>query len=112
LAGAGDAGELAAGAAAGAADGVAGALELSVEGLLSELPPLLPSELPPSLDPAALGFALPYPSAYQPPPLKAIAGAEMTRSRPPPQLGQIVISGSENFWIFSVCLWQAVHSYS
>jgi hypothetical protein len=113
LAGVGDAGEFAAGA--GAADGVAGVPELSVEGLLSELPtpvPAPPSELPLSLDPAAFGFAFPYPSAYQPPPLKAIAGAEMTRSNGPPQLGQIVISGSENFWIFSVCLWQAVHSYS
>ncbi len=36
----------------------------------------------------------------------------MTRLSAPPQCGQVVISGSENFWIFSVCLWQAVHSYS
>jgi hypothetical protein len=59
-----------------------------------------------------LGAELPYPSAYQPPPLKAMAGAEMTRSSGPPQCGQMVISGSENFWIFSVCLLHCVHSYS
>lgn len=43
------------------------------------------------------GLALPYPSAYQPPPLKAMAGAEITRSMGPPQWGHVVISGSENF---------------
>ncbi len=82
---------------------------VSLAGLLSdfELSPLLVS-----LDPAAAGFALPYPSANQPPPLNEIAGAEITRSNAPPHFGQIVISGSENFWIFSVRLWQAVHSYS
>ena len=36
----------------------------------------------------------------------------MTRSSWPLQWGQTVISVSENFWIFSVRLWQAVHSYS
>ncbi len=65
-----------------------------------------------SPDELAAGLAEPYPSAYQPPPFSENAGAEMTRFSDPPQCGQIVISGSENFWIFSVCLWQAVHSYS
>ena len=60
----------------------------------------------------ALGAELPYPSAYQPPPLKEIAGAEMTRSSGPPQCGQMVISVSENFWIFSVCRLHCWHSYS
>ncbi len=70
-----------------------------------------PSLVPPSLD-AAAGLAEPYPSAYQPPPFNENAGAEMTRFSAPPQCGQVVISGSENFWIFSVWRWQAVHSYS
>ena len=53
------------------AAGVAGVLEVALAaGLLS--PDLL------SLD---LGLGLPYPSAYQPPPLKLTAGAEITRSR-------------------------------
>jgi hypothetical protein len=39
-------------------------------------------------------------------------GAEMTRSSSPPQCGQMVISVSENFWIFSVWRLQVVHSYS
>ena len=46
----------------------------------------LPESLLLSLD-ADDGFALPYPSAYQPPPLKATAGAWMTRSIGPPQWG-------------------------
>ena len=54
-----------------------------------------PPELP--LSPDDFGFALPYPSAYHPPPLKLIAGAEITRSSFSPQCGQAVISGSENF---------------
>lgn len=61
---------------------------------------------------AAAGFAEPYPSAYQPPPLSAKAGAESTRVNAPPQCGHVVISGSENFWIFSILRWQAEHSYS
>jgi len=52
--------------------------------------------------PDDFGLALPYPSAYQPPPLKEIAGAEITRLRLPPQWGHPVISASENFWRFSV----------
>ena len=101
----------------GAAAGVAAPLELSPDGLLSEppLPLLALSELAaPSPDPPELvpGFAFPYPSANQPPPLNEIAGADITRSSSPPHFGQTVISGSENFWIFSVRLWQAVHSYS
>jgi hypothetical protein len=47
-----------------------------------------PAELPESLLLSLLdgaGLALPYPSAYQPPPLKAMAGAVMTRSSLPPQ---------------------------
>ena len=71
------------GAAAGAAAGVEGAV---VDG-----------EVVLSLEELAAGLAEAYPSAYQPPPLKAIAGAETTRSSVPPQWGQIVISGSENF---------------
>jgi hypothetical protein len=62
--------------------------------------------------PAGAGFAEPYPSAYQPPPLSEKAGAESTRTNTPPQCGHVVISGSENFWIFSVLRWQAEHSYS
>ena len=46
---------------------------------------------------AAAGLAEAYPSAYQPPPFMENAGAEMTRFSSPPQCGQIVISGSENF---------------
>jgi hypothetical protein len=74
-----------------------------------------PAELPDSpllSPPLAPGFALPYPSAYQPPPLKLIAGAEITRSSEPPQKGQTVISASENFWIFSVWRLHCLHSYS
>ena len=37
------------------------------------------------LSPLDFGFALPYPSENQPPPLKAKAGAERTRSRWPVQ---------------------------
>lgn len=51
-------------------------LESLLESLLEPLP-LLASE--------DLGLALPYPSAYQPPPLKLTAGAWRTRSRCPPQ---------------------------
>jgi hypothetical protein len=82
----------------------------SEAGLLAESDDF-PSE-PPLLSPPDFGLALPYPSAYHPPPLKETAGAEMTRSRGPLQKGQTVISASENFCIFSVCRWQAVHSYS
>jgi hypothetical protein len=53
-----------------------------------------------------------YRSAYHPPPLNDTAGAVTTRSSVPLQCGQIVISGSENFWIFSMCFLQVVHSYS
>jgi hypothetical protein len=99
------------GAAAGA---VAGVVEVAVDelSLLLELPLLVDlPELPlPWLE--DFGLALPYPSAYHPPPLKETAGAERTRSSLPAQWGQTVISGSENFWIFSVWRWQAVHSYS
>jgi len=84
-------------AAAGAAGAVVGAAAAS---------PL------PSLFAAAGGFTEPYPSAYQPPPFIEKAGAEITRFNSPPQCGQVVISGSENFCIFSVCLWHARHSYS
>jgi hypothetical protein len=72
------AGALAAGVAAGAAAGAAAAAGA-------------PSPL------AAAGFVDPYPSAYQPPPFIANAGAEITRFTSPPQCGQVVISGSENF---------------
>ena len=61
----------AAGAAAGAAVAVAAA---AVE-----------DEVLPSLEELAAGLAEAYPSAYQPPPLKAIAGAETTRCSVPPQ---------------------------
>lgn len=62
--------------------------------------------------PELFGFALEYKSEYHPPPLKLTAGAESTRSRCPLQCGQIVISGSENFCLFSVRSWHCVHSYS
>ena len=94
-----DAGALgaeAAGAAAGVADGVAAAGEAAVA----------------SAELDGEGLAEAYPSAYQPPPLRAKAGAVMTRFNSPLQCGQTVISGSENFWIFSVWRWQARHSYS
>jgi hypothetical protein len=65
------------------------------------------------LDELAAGFLEEeYRSAYHPPPLNDTAGADTTRSSVPLQCGQIVISGSENFWIFSMCFLQAVHSYS
>jgi len=88
---------------------LADALE-SEAGLLAESESFSPE--PPLLSLPDFGLALPYPSAYQPPPLKATAGAERTRSRGSLQKGQTVISGSENFCIFSVRRWQAVHSYS
>jgi len=67
----------------------------------------------PALDAPVAGFLEEeYRSAYQPPPLNETAGAVSTRSSVPLQWGQIVISGSENFWIFSMCFLQAVHSYS
>jgi hypothetical protein len=69
-------------AAAGAAGAVVGAA---------------PASPPPSLFAAVSGFTEPYPSAYQPPPFIEKAGAEMTRFNSPPQCGQVVISGSENF---------------
>jgi hypothetical protein len=49
---------------------------------------------------------------YQPPPANENAGALIVRSNAPPQCGHTVSSGSLNFWIFSVRLWQARHSYS
>ncbi len=49
------------------------------------------------LSPLAAGFADPYPSAYHPPPFSENAGAVITRLTAPPQCGQVVISGSENF---------------
>jgi len=83
------------GAAAGAAAaGVDDSADALAAGALS--PPDDSLEL-------AAGFADPYPSLYQPPPFSEKAGAEMTRFSAPPQCGQMVISGSENFWIFSVC---------
>jgi hypothetical protein len=81
--------------------------------LLSDPPPSFgESDGPDASEAPAAGFAFPYPSANHPPPLNAIAGAVITRSSTPPHFGQTVISGSENFCIFSVRLWQAVHSYS
>jgi len=91
VAGAAAAGALAAGAAAGA---------------LSPEPPLDPAagaaagaapSLADSPPAAAGGFTEPYPSLYHPPPAKWTAGAVMVRSSTPPQCGQTVISGSENF---------------
>ena len=63
-------------------------------------------------EPVAGFLAEEYRSAYHPPPLNDTAGAVSTRSSVPLQCGQIVISGSENFWIFSMCFLQVVHSYS
>jgi len=106
---------------AGAEAGAAEALEVDAgdESLLAEAAAATEGTsdevVPPSLLLSLLdadGLALPYPSAYQPPPLKAIAGAEMTRSSRPPQCGQTVISVSENFWIFSVWSLHSLHSYS
>lgn len=104
----------------------------ALAGLLSELPdeaPPEPGEAPPedappesplleepeelaASDLPAGFFAEEYRSAYQPPPLNDTAGALSTRSSLPPQCGHTVISGSENFWIFSTRLWHAAHSYS
>jgi hypothetical protein len=95
------AGVLAAGAEAGAeAEAEESPLVEPAAGAVADSPP------------AGAGFAEPYPSAYQPPPLSEKAGAESTRTNTPPQCGHVVISGSENFWIFSVLRWQAEHSYS
>lgn len=58
------------------------------------------------------GFGLEYRSLYQPLPLNEIAGAEITRSSGPLQYGQSVISGSENFWRFSVWRPHCLHLYS
>ena len=114
----------AAGAAAGAAVGGVTSFALSPELPLSpdpELPDPASEEPVPEeaagadespLSPAAPGFADEYPSLYHPPPLNEMAAAVIVRSRFPPQCGQTVRSASENFWIFSVRRWQAVHSYS
>jgi len=99
-------GALGAGVLAGAAGADAGAE--AAESLPVEFAVGAAADSPP----AAAGFAEPYPSAYQPPPFSEKAGAESTRASAPPQCGQAVISGSENFWIFSVLRWQAEHSYS
>jgi hypothetical protein len=48
-----------------------------------------------------------YKSLYQPPPAKLKAGAVIVRSNAPPQCGQTVSSGSENFNIFSMRRWHA-----
>lgn len=66
----------------------------------------------PAVSPPLFGFDEEYRSLYQPPPLNCTAGAEITRSSVPPQAGHVVISGSENFWIFSTCLRHCLHSYS
>jgi hypothetical protein len=95
--------ELVVAAAAGAAAGVLllPSLELELAGEEAEF------------DVPDAGFlAEEYRSAYHPPPLNDTAGAVSTRSSVPLQCGQIVISGSENFWIFSMCFLQVVHSYS
>jgi hypothetical protein len=96
-------------AAAGAAAG-AGAVDAA--GALAPASAVAAGAALASPEAVGAGFADPYPSAYQPPPFSANAGAEMTRFSSPPQCGQVVISGSENFWIFSVCLRQTWHSYS
>ncbi len=103
---------------AGAAAG--GAAPPSPAGLLLSLVEESPDEESPDEEspdedsplPEFADLADEYKSLYQPPPLKLIAGAVSTRSSIPPQCGQTVISVSENFWIFSVCLWHNVHSYS
>jgi hypothetical protein len=81
--------------AAGAAAAGLGA-ETGVASLAAGLVEASGAPVEPSVEEAA-GFAEPYPSAYQPPPFKEKAGAEMTRLSAPPQCGQDVISGSENF---------------
>ena len=58
------------------------------------------------------GLAEEYRSLYQPPPENCTAGAWSRRSSFPLQSGQVVSSGSENFWIFSRRRRQAWHSYS
>ena len=63
-------------AAAGAGD-AAGA-EAGAAGAESDDDEFVPVLLPESED---FGLALPYPSAYHPPPLNETAGAERTRSR-------------------------------
>lgn len=94
---------LAAGAAAGAASDLFGAEAVSA-------PSLWPAAAPSPL--LAAGFAEEYRSLYQPEPLNWMAGAVSVRSRVPPQCGQVVSSGSENFWIFSVRRWHCWHWYS
>ena len=100
-----------AGAAAGADAVAAGAVSAFAAGV------------PPALSPAAAWLELPspelaggladeYKSLYQPEPLNCTAGAVKVRSSVPPQCGHTVSSASENFWIFSVRRWQAVHWYS
>jgi hypothetical protein len=72
--------------AAGVLDGVLEELDdVSEEGLEADLSELSEFEEPEASELEDLGLALPYPSAYQPPPLKEMAGAERTRSMCPPQ---------------------------
>jgi len=46
---------------------------------------------------------------YQPEPLNWIAGDEISLRTVPPQVGQVSIGGSENFWIRSNRWLQASH---
>ena len=48
---------------------------------------------------------------YQPDPLNWIAGDDSSRRTGPPQLGQVVTGGSENFWMTSNRLRSASHWY-
>lgn len=105
---------LVAAGALGAADGV---LLLGVDGA-AESDPLAGAdalgfaELSPPLLLAAAGFGDEYRSLYHPLPLNCTAGAVSVRSSSPPQCGQTVNSGSENFWIFSVWRPHWRHWYS
>jgi hypothetical protein len=46
---------------------------------------------------------------YQPEPLNWMAGEEISLRTAPPQVGQVSIGGSENFWIRSNRWLQASH---
>ena len=94
--------ELAAGAGAAAADAGAEPPSALAAGAAAS-PPLAAGAASPVL--AAGGLGEEYRSLYHPAPLNWIAGAVMVRPKTPPQCGQVVSSGSENFWIFSVRRW-------